>query len=144
AAIRAFARCELSCTKTDKEDAARLARYCQAHAPRLWEPPSQAFRVLADLVRRLEVLGQMRQMERNRLLDLLDGASGAVQESLEVILAALEGEMKETERLIQEHNAHHPDLLHRSTLLESIPGIGAATAAVLLAELGPVERFDSA
>ena len=41
AATRAFSKCELSRTKTDKADAARIARFCRAHQPRLWEPPSE-------------------------------------------------------------------------------------------------------
>src|SRR4029079_17396959 len=73
--IRAFARCELSRTKTDKADAARIARYCQTHSPRVWEPPTAQITVLNDLVRRLETLQQMRLMEHNRLVGLTDGSA---------------------------------------------------------------------
>ena len=45
---------------------------------------------------------------------------------------------------IREHIEQHPGLKEQRDLLQSIPGIGAATAAVLLAELGDVTRFDSA
>ncbi|MBV9469790.1 MAG: IS110 family transposase, partial [Abitibacteriaceae bacterium] len=38
----------------------------------------------------------------------------------------------------------HPDLKNKAQLLESIPGIGAATAALLLAELGDMKQFSNA
>ena len=137
----AFSRCELSRTKTDKADAGRIARYCQFHSPRLWEPPSEELETLSDLVRRLEVLQQLHLMEHNRLVG---GAAGAVKESLEAVLSLLDKERKTIERLIREHIKGHPELRRQAELLETIPGIGPATAAVLLAELGPVERFKSA
>lgn len=140
--IRAFSRCELARTKTDKVDAARIARYCQTHAPRLWEPPSEQLTVLTDLVRRLEVLKQMHLMEHNRVVG--SGVSEVVRESLKVVLATLEAEIKKVERLIREHIAQNSEMCCQRDLLESIPGVGPATVAVLLAELGPLERFESA
>jgi len=43
-AIKSFGQSELSRTKTDKADAALIARYCSAMQPRLWEPPSPSQR----------------------------------------------------------------------------------------------------
>ena len=140
AATRAFSKCELSRTKTDKADAARIARFCRAHQPRLWEPPSEEMATLQALVKRLETLQQMHQMESNRL----EGAVGPIKESLEAVLTTLEEQINTTERLIRQHFHQHPGLTEQAQLLESIPGIGATTAAVLLAELGDVRRFASA
>ncbi len=44
-----FGQSELSRTKTDKADAALIARYCLAMRPRLWEPPSPSQRRLQRL-----------------------------------------------------------------------------------------------
>jgi transposase len=140
AATRAFARSELARTKTDKADAARIARFCRAHQPRLWEPPSEEVATLQALVKRLETLQQMHQMETNRL----EGAADLVKESLQAVLWTLSEQITRTERLIREHIEQHPGLKEQRDLLQSIPGIGAATAAVLLAELGDVTRFHSA
>jgi transposase len=60
---------------------------------------------------------------------------GAVRHRLEAQIAYLVEEIKETEQMIQKHINNHPDLKEQSDLLDSIPGIGAATAALLLAEI---------
>jgi len=140
AATRAFSKCELARTKTDKADAARIARFCRAHQPRRWEPPSEEVATLQALVKRLETLQQMHQMESNRV----EGAPEVVRESLQAVLSTLAEQIHTTERLIREHLHGHRALKEQAQLLESIPGIGAATAAVLLAELGDVTRFASA
>ena len=57
---------------------------------------------------------------------------GAVRHRLEAQIAYLVEEIKETEQMIQKHINNHPDLKEQSDLLDSIPGIGAATAALLL------------
>ena len=45
---------------------------------------------------------------------------------------------------IQAHSAAHPDLKHQRDLLASIPGIGEATAARLLAEVQGLRCLDDA
>lgn len=136
----AMARAQLSRTKTDKTDAIRIAQYCKDHAPHLWTPPTEPLSTLQALVRRLETLKQMHQMESNRL----EGASTAVRTSVEAVLGFLDQQMAQVETQIREHIDQDPDLKQQSTLLESIPGIGKATAAQLLCELGDWSRFGSA
>lgn len=137
AAIRAFARTELSRTKTDKADAARIARYCRMHNPPAWAPPADEAATLQALMRRLETLKQMRLMERQRL----DGALEAVRGSLEAVLAVLEEQVALVERQVRVHVNGHPDLKRRRDLLESIPGVGEVSSATLLAELGDPAQF---
>ncbi len=140
AAIRAFARTELSRTKTDKADAARIARYCQMHQPPAWVPPAEEVVTLLALVRRLETLKEMHLMERQRL----DGAPTAVRASLQAVLDVLEEQIASVERQIREHIGNHPDLKRQRDLLTSIPGVGEVSAATLLAELGDMTQFRSA
>lgn len=140
AAIRAFARTELSRAKTDKADAARIARYCRMHQPRPWTPPDEAVAVLQALIRRLETLKQMRLMERQRL----DGAPAAVRDSLQAVLDVLEHQVAAVEHQIRDHVNRHPELKRQRDLLESIPGLGELSAATPLAEWGDVSRFRSA
>ena len=67
AIIKAYAQSYLSRTKTDKADATLIARFCQERKPPAWTPLPTEVRDLQALVRRLESLLEMHQMEINRL-----------------------------------------------------------------------------
>lgn len=137
---KAFARAQLSRTKTDKADAIRIAKYCQAHQPLLWTPPTEEVAVLQALVRRLEALRQMHQMEKQRL----ESTPTAVLPSVEAVLQFLSEQIVQVEQQIKDHVDGNPTLKQESKLLESIPGVGATTASALLCELGDWRRFSSA
>jgi transposase len=142
AAVRAFANAGLSRTKTDKVDAELIARFCLAQQPSAWQPPAPELRELQALARRLESLIEMRVAEENRFSSGVSTA--AVRHSLEQHIAYLLEEIKQTEALIRQHINHHPDLKEQSDLLDSIPGIGATTAALLLAEIVNLKQYTSA
>lgn len=137
ARVAAFAKAELSRGKTDKGDARLIARFCALHQPTPWQPMPRNLRELQSLVRRLDNLLQMQQMEHNRL----EGAEGAVGESLQAVLATLAQEIERTRKRISAHIDSDPDLKQRADLLESIPGLGPATIPVLLTLLGQPSRF---
>ncbi|WP_366144758.1 transposase [Acidithiobacillus sp.] len=63
--------------------------------------------------------------------------------SIRKILTVVCQEIETIRRQIQEHIDDHPDLHSKKELLLSIPGIGEATIATLLAFLSPFERFES-
>jgi transposase len=142
AAVKAFAQSRLSRTKTDKVDAELIARFCLAQQPPAWTPPAPEVRELQALARRLEALIEMRVAEENRL------SSGvvveAVRQSVEEHVAYLSEQIKRTEGLIRDHVDRHPTLKRRSALLDSIPGVGEATAALLLAEITDIKQYRSA
>jgi transposase len=142
AAVKAFAQSRLSRTKTDKVDAELIARFCQAQEPSAWAPPASEVRELQALVRRLDSLIEMRVAEENRL------SSGitveVVRHSVEEHLAYLNEQIKRTQELIRAHIDNHPRLKRQSELLDSIPGIGETTAAVLLAEMTDLKQYRSA
>ena len=142
ALIRAFGQSQLKRTKTDKADAQLIAHFCRLHRPELWTPPAPEIRALQALVRRLESLEEMRLMEENRLQSGV--TSEEVRASLEEHIAYLQAQINKTHRQIKEHIDQHPELKGQAQLLESIPGIGQATAALLLAELGDIRQFNSA
>ncbi|EZG94852.1 transposase, partial [Escherichia coli O26:H11 str. 2011C-3387] len=52
----------------------------------------------------------------------------------------LEAELKRLEKQIKDLTDDDPDMKHRRKLLESIPGIGEKTSAVLLAYIGLKDR----
>lgn len=140
ARIKGFAQSELLRSKSDKADAGLIARFCAAMQPESWQPLPKASRQLRDLVRRLEALNSMRSQERNRL----EAASPLIAEQLKAHLAYLDQQIREVKRLISQQINSHPDLKRRQQLLDTIPGIGEATIAVILAELGDITRFRNA
>lgn len=142
AAIKAFAGSRLSRTKTDKVDAELIARFCVAHQPLAWMPPAPEVRQLQALVRRLDALVEMRTMESNRLEAII--TVEVVKASVQEHMIYLDQQIEQTEALIRAHINDHPRLNRQSELLDSIPGIGAATAATLLAEIADITQYESA
>jgi transposase len=140
AKVAAFGKSELSRAKTDKADAKRIARYCLAMRPAPWTPPPPEIRELQTLLRRAEQLQKMERMEQNRL----DTADPAVAGSIKAVLTTLEKELKDTQEKIRRHVDGTPGLKSRSGLLESIPGVGKATAAWLLTLLSEHYGFGDA
>src|SRR5262245_11682862 len=61
ARIAAYAKSRLARTKTDKSDAALIARFCAQEQPPIWTPPSAEVQELQALVRRVEMLQEMVQ-----------------------------------------------------------------------------------
>uniref|UniRef100_UPI00397DD10B IS110 family transposase n=1 Tax=Wolbachia pipientis TaxID=955 RepID=UPI00397DD10B len=51
AQIKAFGKSELLRNKTDKSDAAMIARFCIAHKPTLWKPILPEVKCLRELYR---------------------------------------------------------------------------------------------
>ncbi len=142
AAVKAFAQSRLSRTKTDKVGAELIARFRLAQRRAAWSPPAPEVRELQALARRLESLIEMRVAEKNRLSPGI--TVEAVRQSVAEHVAYLDEQIKRTEELIREHIDRHPTLRRQSELLDSIPGIGGATAAVLLAEITDVKQYRSA
>lgn len=137
AKIHAFAKSQLSRAKTDKADAKLIAHYTALMQPPLWIPPPANIRQLQALVRRVEHLQEMIQMENNRL----ESANHSVQTSISNVLTTLEAELKATREAIKNHIDSDPDLKKRGELLDSIPGIGDATIAHLLIAFSPHHQF---
>ena len=142
AAIKAYAQSHLSRTKTDRVDAALIAGFCAERRPPAWQPPAPELRELQALVRRLESLVAMRTAEQNRLSSGI--AVEAVRNSVEELIAHLSEQIKKTEALIHSHIDNHPGRRLKRELLDSIPGIGEATAAALLAEVPDIKQYRSA
>lgn len=143
ARIASYAQSQLQRVKTDKVDAKLIALYGTRHVEdlQLWQPDPVNVRQLRALVRRYEELKELFQMEANRLET---AKSDLVKESILSVAAHLERQMEQTLKAISEHIDDDPDLRDKRDLLKSIEGISDKTAALLLAELGSVSRFESA
>jgi transposase len=131
--IHAYARTQLARSKTDRIDAELIARFTASHQPAPWTPPALEIRQLQALVRRLDALQGMRTQELNRLASGVTVAE--VRASIEAVVANLDAQIAHVHQLIRDHLDRHPGLRAQRELLTTIPGIGEATAAVLIAEL---------
>jgi transposase len=139
--IKAFGQSLLSRTKTDKADAALIARYCAAMKPDTWQPPTAAQRRLQQLVRRRASLIEMVTQERNRF----EAPGGeAIRPSIEGTITFLERQIEEIDTQIRSSIDDDPTLRDHKNRLESITGIGERTATTLLGEIPNITKFASA
>jgi transposase len=126
AKIKGFAQCQLIRLKSDKADATLIAHYCATMNPTLWQPEPLCIQQLQGLVRRLDELIVALNQEQNRL----DVAPDIIRSSIE--------------KQIQSHINQYPDLKQQAELLQTIPGVGTATIAQVLAFMSDLTRFDNA
>jgi transposase len=139
--IKGYASSQLQRTKTDAADAALIARFGQREAPRPWEPASAAKSRLKELTRARQAL----QKEKTRTQNRLDEAEDeAVRRAHRGLLDEIERQLEDLEEEIEEHVEEDPKLKDRCSLLDTIPGIGLQTAAIVVSELGSPEQFESA
>ena len=138
ARIKGFAQSELLRTKTDKLDAALIARFCLAMKPDAWIPPSPEIRSLRALVRRVDSLIDMRSQEKNRISTAHESVSLLIKEHI----AYLDQEIEKIRKQIADLIGQDPNLKRKKELLDSIPAIGKVTIPHILAELDDLEKFN--
>ena len=140
AQIKAFGASQLVRTKTDRADAKLIAQFCCERRPAPWQPPLPAEQALRALVLRLDALHAMRTQESNRL----EVTRAAVKEGIVTHLDWLDREIERLIQAIQDHIDADPSLRDKQRLLDSIPGLGERTIAVLLAFYATPDRFGNA
>ena len=134
ARVKSYAQSEGLRTKNDRVDARLIARFCQSMQNKLelWKPAPVEVRELRALVRRCETLIAMRTQEKNRLEA---NPPASIIESIQEHLGYLNAQIAKTDQAIRQHIDQHPKLRKQNDLLQSIPGIGNTTSALLLAEV---------
>ena len=137
--IKGYAKSKLQRNKTDTADARLIADFCLTQNPARWFPPSPQVVELQALTRRIEMLEEMLQMEKNRL----DNCARQTVPSIKRMIRNFEQEIKNLRKSIKEHIDRYPDLKEQNDLLQTIPGIGEKTAPLLLAEI-EFSRYSSA
>lgn len=139
AQVRHFANAVGKRAKTDRVDAAVIARFVEATRPAVRPLPDEQTQVLADLVARRRQIIAMMVAERQRLKRA--GAKRLIK-SIERLLAALQKELTDLEGAIDESVRGSPLWKAKEDLLSSIPGVGPATARTLIAELPELGHLD--
>lgn len=128
---KAFGKSLLLRTKTDQVSAALLAFYVAAVKPEPTPQPPEELKELKALVRHLAYLTSRRSQEKTHLESI---THVAVMVSVKELIREYDRQIEEVEQKIAEHLKNHPDLKGKIQLLASIPGIGDATARLLLCE----------
>jgi len=140
AQARDFARAIGKLAKTDSIDAAMLAEMGQRLSLEATGTVCPQRRKLADLITRRDQLVAMRAQERTRLADDLDDDTAR---DLEDHIDWLGARICTHERRIAMLIAETSELAEQATVMQSVPGVGPVTVAVLLAlmpELGTRSR----
>jgi transposase len=133
---RMFAKATGILAKTDRLDAAVLARFAAVMAPPIRPPPPEAIEALGELVAARDAA----VAERNGLKKQLSAARLPVlRRQLAARIKRLDADIAMLEREIGRHISADDRLARRYQILISIPSIGTVAAATLiacLAELG--------
>jgi len=139
ARIKGYGQGEFKRTKTDKADAAMIARFCEKHSPLVWTPPEPEEANLKELERHLFCIKKMMVEERNRLEAgaMAPLVVAAIHRHIE-FLDTQKHEMETAIRKLIKETAH---MAAAKKLIVSIKGIGETTAAVFLGEVGSIAKF---
>lgn len=141
--VRAFAHATGQLAKTDRIDAALLARYAAQLTPAPTTMPDAVQRALMLLVARRRQVDDMLVAERLRLEQQQFFPHSPVREDLQATIAFLERRRVGLDEQLYAHVAAHPRWTEPLALLRSVPGVGPVTAYTLLAylpELGTLSR----
>lgn len=137
--VRDFARATGRLAKTDVIDAEMLARFGKVMQPPVRPLPDAQTQALREVVTRRRQVVDMLTAERNRVAQAATAvqsqATGWVGRQVQRSIAGLQRQLEAVERELQ--RLIQASLVWRAQehLLSSVPGVGAVTAACLLAEL---------
>ncbi len=137
--VRQFAKAAGLLAKTDRLDAAVIARYGAFAKPAPTPVRAGAREALAEL------LGYRRQLLAElgaRSQQLAHLRSPALIERAQAALERLRRDKVELDRLMQDTIAGDPELQAKATLLKGTPGAGPVLVATLLAELPELGQLD--
>ena len=136
--IKGFGTAVMNRSKTDRQDARLIARYCQAMKPEQWQSATPEHRKLQELVRYIARTKHQRASEQTKYKTAPDFIKPHIQETINhftKLIASLEQEL-------QAYYRNNPQQDKRRKTLKSIDGIGENSAAVLCSII--TERFTHA
>ena len=130
--VRNFARALGQRAKSDPIDAAVIAHFGEAVRPVLRPLPDEATRTLAELVARRRQLVEMMGSERMRRQQ---SSLRRILRSIDRHLVALQKELSEIERDLDDTIRGTPAWAEKEDLLTGVTGVGPILARTLIAEL---------
>jgi len=129
--MRNFARSLGEQAKSDRIDAAMLARYARLDGIEGTAPKPEAQRALADLLALRRKLVEQRDGLRKHAAETGDAAASLLADLLE----AFDAKVQTADDAIEAGIQADPAMRRRSEIIRSVPGCGPLTAASLCAEL---------
>jgi transposase len=138
--VRDFAKGLGILAKTDRIDAAVLARFADVVRPQPRQRPSETAVNLADLVTRRRQVSSLLTAESNRLPA---ARHTPVRKSIQKIIRALEQQIIDLDKLIRDHIESDDGLRRTDQIVQSFKGVGPGTSSMLLShlpELGKLNR----
>ena len=139
ARIRAFAKANGQLAKTDKLDASVIALFAAKMQPPAQEQIDKNSRKMKALVARRNQLIRLRTAESNRREHIFNKT---IAHSLNRMLRTIDREIQKIEQKITEQLANTPELKAKAEILDSAPGIGQTTAAMLVTEVPELGRLN--
>jgi transposase len=136
--VRDFARASGRLAKTDRVDARVIAHFARAMRPSQTPQIEDGRMALGELVARRRQLIDMLVAEQNRI----EHAGPSMATAIRDHLAYLKDQLTGIDAAIAIQVRADPAVARRRDILESVPGIGGTTAAVLLAELPELGAID--
>ncbi|WP_118782884.1 transposase [Neisseria lactamica] len=136
--IKGFGTAVMNRSKTDRQDAKLIARYCQAMKPEQWQPFTPEHRQLQELVRYIARTKQQRASEQTKYKTAPDFIKPHIQETINHFTQLIDS----LEQELQAYYRNNPEQDKRIKTLKSIDGIGENSAAVLCSII--TERFTHA
>lgn len=137
--VRDYARALGILAKTDRIDAAVLARFARDVQPEIRPISTKKQRQLQELIARRRQLIAMQTAEKNRL-----GQAHAkrVQGSIKAILKIIAKQLQQVEDLLAETIESCSAMRAKDALLQSVPGIGPVVSRTLLVDLPELGRLN--
>lgn len=135
--VRDFAKATGVLAKTDRLDAAVLARFAAVIQPAVREAPDQETRELAELVARRRQLVAMRTQEKTRLATAKGRQKDSIHEHIDWLNERIDGLDVDLTAALRTSSSWKV----KEDLLKSVPGVGKVTILTLLSHLPELGRL---
>lgn len=136
--VRDFARAAGILAKTDRLDAQVLAEFARRMRPQVYALPDETQQEIIELVDRRAQLVAMRTQEKNRMVTVKHVARTSVRHHIEWLDERIKEIDKDLDGRLKDSTIYQP----KYELLDSVPGVGKVTIAMLLGRLPELGNLD--
>ena len=138
--IKGFGVAVLQRSKTDRQDAELIAKYCKAVEPPSWQPQTPEQKQLRELIRYIVRLKKQRASEKVKLAE----ASEYIRPHIEDGIACLERKIAVLREELRKFYREYPEMDKTHKRLCTITGIGEHSATLLQTALHKNHCFKTA